>query len=184
MKAYTIYTLLRKLKKVSLTLLFILLCTLILALFTTCEDKNNIVSKPLARNNTRTHAFTIALSRNTINDAKVGTAINPIVITPSPSDVFFKCISAKLQEETGLRISGGIIQGTPTKSNFYNEAITKYSYEISCTSGSTSISANIETKVGLASPPSGETAIYYRPTTKEELKAIINAEKVTQKRAA
>ncbi len=95
----------------------------------------------------------------------------------------------KIKDETGLAVSFAqnsetvTITGIANKSNVRDPNITEYSYDVvSCTitASNKKVPATIVIQTELRTPPSGEEASYYRPTTKKALQAIITAEKTRQ----
>ncbi len=116
-----------------------------------------------------------------------------VLTSISPSGLSFTCDestvdNSTLKQETGLTVTFAkntntvTITGTANKSNIHDTAITEYSYgvvECTITSGVYSggkVLATINVETGLVKL-AGQSATYYRPTTKSALQAIITAEK-------
>ncbi len=149
--------------------------------YITVEAVNSIVnnrSAPTSAESVTTATFTIEL-QNSNSTYTVGTAITPITITKDPSNATLSCTIDALRKETGLQFSvQDGITGTPNKSNEHDPAIKEYKYTVVCTgtgshTGQQRRSITIQT--GLQAVQ-GKAANYYRPTTKNALRDIIDAE--------
>ncbi len=133
-----------------------------------------------------TASFSMNISTSNIT-ATVGTAINDIPFTVLPADATYSCSGTlinNLQRETGLQVSlknklVNAITGMPNKSNVHDPTITNYSYELHCRgtgsehTGRVSLTIVVETDLQRIQ---GESAKYYRPTTKASLRDIIYRE--------
>ncbi len=149
--------------------------------FITVEAVNSIInnrSAPTSAESVTTATFTIEL-QNSNSTYTVGTAITPITITKDPSNATFSCTIDALTKETGLQFSvRDGITGKPNKSNEHDPFIREYKYTLVCTgtgshAGQQRRSITIQT--GLQAVQ-GKAANYYRPTTKNALRDIIDAE--------
>ncbi len=149
--------------------------------FITVEAVNSIVnnrSAPTSAESVTTATFTIEL-QNSNSTYTVGTAITPITITKDPSNATFSCTIDALTKETGLQFSvRDGITGTPNKSNEHDPFIREYKYTLVCTgtglhAGQQRRSITIQTELQAVQ---GKAANYYRPTTKNTLRDIIDAE--------
>ncbi len=143
----------------------------------------------------------VAIGNATKVSATVGTALaqntTRVLTSISPSGLSFTCDESTLddstlKEETGLTVTFAkntntvTITGTANKSNIHDTAITEYNYEVvECTitsagaySGQKAL-ATINVETGLVKL-AGQSANYYRPTTKKALQDIITAEKTRQ----
>ncbi len=141
---------------------------------------------------------TVVIGNATKVSATVGTALaqntTRVLTSISPSGLSFTCDestvdNSTLKQETGLTVTFAkntntvTITGTANKSNIHDTAITEYSYGVvECTitsAGSNSgqkVLATINVETGLVKL-AGQSATYYRPTTKKALQAIITAER-------
>ncbi len=149
--------------------------------FITVEAVNSIVNNrsiPTSAESVTTATFTIEL-QNSNSTYTVGTAITPITITKDPGNATFSCTIDALAKETGLQFSvRDGITGKPNKSNEHDPFIREYKYTLVCTgtgshAGQQRRSITIQT--GLQAVQ-GKAANYYRPTTKNALRDIIDAE--------
>ncbi len=146
---------------------------------------------------------TVVIGNATKLSATVGSALaqntTRVLTSISPSGLSFTCDestidndNSTLKQETGLTVSFAkntntvTITGTANKSNIHDTAITEYSYGVvECTitsAGANSgqkVLATINVETGLVKL-AGQSANYYRPTTKTALQAIITAEKTRQ----
>ncbi len=149
--------------------------------YITVEAVNSIVnnrSAPTSAESVTTATFTIEL-QNSNSTYTVGTAITPITITKDPSNATLSCTIDALRKETGLQFSvQDGITGTPNKSNEHDPAIKEYKYTLVCTgtgshTGQQRHSITIQTRLQQVA---GKAANYYRPTKKNALRDIIDAE--------
>ncbi len=145
----------------------------------------------------------VAIGNATKVSATVGTALaqntTRVLTSISPSGLTFTCDestidndNSTLKEETGLTVTFAkntntvTITGTANKSNIHDTAITEYNYGVvECTitsagaySGQKAL-ATINVETGLVKL-AGQSATYYRPTTKSALQTIISEEKTRQ----
>ncbi len=130
----------------------------------------------------------------TVGSAPTSAHTTRVLASISPSGLTFTCDestidndNSTLKKETGLTISFTkntntvTITGTANKSNIHDSAITEYNYGVvlcTITSGSYSggkVLATINVETGLVKL-AGQSATYYRPTTREALYAIIVTE--------
>ncbi len=133
----------------------------------------------------------------TVGSAPTSAHTTRVLTSISPSGLSFTCDestvdNSTLKQETGLTVTFAkntntvTIAGTANKSNIHDTAITEYSYGVvECTitsAGANSgqkVLATINVETGLVKL-AGQSATYYRPTTKAALQAIITAEKTRQ----
>ncbi len=142
----------------------------------------------------------VAIGNTTKVSATVGSAptsahTTRVLASISPSGLSFTCDestidndNSTLKKETGLTVTFAkntntvTITGIANKSNIHDSAITEYNYGVvqcTITSGSYSggkVLATINVETGLVKL-AGQSASYYRPTGRTELKAIITAER-------
>ncbi len=157
-------------------------------------------TKVSAEATTVSASITIVIGNATKVSATVGTALaqntTRVLTSISPSGLTFTCDestidndNSTLKEETGLTVTFAkntntvTITGTANKSNIYDTAITEYNYgvvECTITSAGAYLGqkalATINVETGLVKL-AGQSANYYRPTTKKALQDIITAEK-------
>ncbi len=138
----------------------------------------------------------VAIGNATVVSAIVGTALaqnTTRVLASTPSGNAFTCDAnilevdaEKIKKETGLAVSFDqnsktvTITGIANKSNIRDTAITEYSYDVAqctLTASKKKVPATIVIQTELRTAPSGQSATYYRPTTKKALQDIITAEK-------
>ncbi len=134
---------------------------------------------------------TVGSTPTSAHTTRVLTSISPSGLTFTCDESTIDNDNSTLKQETGLTVTFAkntntvTITGTANKSNIHDTAITEYSYgvvECTITAGANSgqkVLATINVETGLVKL-AGQSASYYRPTTKSALQAIITAEKTRQ----